>query len=408
MLIYKKLLLKNNNIFLYKNEEDLDAFKLYIKNIKNTIPNIYITSNNKYTILNILYDIAFTYKIDNYKSNYLNNDNKDDNNINIYNKNKNIIDYILLINNCIDAINLTNKPSNIATPKYMASFIKNLFKKCKDVKVKILPTNLIKKEKLNLINAIGAGTYNSPYFVIVERLKKSPTTCIIGKGITFDAGGINIKTGNSIYDMKLDKLGACYGVYILKYLIETQKDMSVVGLFPFTENIFTNKSLKPGDIIKSYSGKTVEILNADAEGRLVMADALSYSGKYKPKQIIDISTLTQSNLTCNDNGMFYTSNSRIKNKLESISYNYKENIIGLPIRLNNNGIKSSVADIKNISLDCGNFSNPYIGTVFLKEFIPKNVNNWIHFDISNELFDKNNKRIPNGKVIRTIIEIIKK
>jgi leucyl aminopeptidase len=408
MLIYKKLLLKNDKFFVYNKEDDLDGFKIYIKNIKNKPPNIYIPSNNKYTILNILYDIAFTYKIENNNINYFENDKKNNYYINIFNKNKNINDYILLINNCINAIDLTNIPSNIATPKYMADFIKLLFKKYKDVKVKILPYNLIKKEKLNLLKAVGEGTYNSPYFVIVERLKKTPTTCIIGKGITFDAGGINLKTGNSIYDMKLDKLGACYGVYILKYLIDTHKDMSLVGLFPFTENIFTNKSLKPGDIIKSHSGKTVEILNADAEGRLVMADALSYSHKYKPKQIIDISTLSQSNLTCNDYGMFYTSNSRIKNKLETISFNYKEYIIGLPIKLNNEGIKSSVADIKNISLDCGNFSNPYQGTVFLKEFLPKNINNWIHFDISNELFDKNNKRIPNGKVIRTIIEIIKK
>jgi leucyl aminopeptidase len=308
----------------------------------------------------------------------------------------------------MNAIDISNVPSNIATPKYMSVFIKNLFKKYKDVNVKILPYNLIKKEKLNLINAVGAGTYNTPYFVIVERLKKSPCTCILGKGITFDAGGTNIKVSKSIYNMKLDKVGACYGVYILKYLIDTYKDMSLVGLFPFTENIITKQSLKSGDVIKSHNGKTVEIVNSDAEGRLVLADALSYSSKYNPKQIIDIATLTQSNLTCNDNGMFYTSNSKIKNRLEAISYNFKENIIGLPIRTNNDSIKSTVADVKNISLDCGNFSSPYIGAVFLKEFVPKSVTNWIHFDISNELYDITNKRIPNGKVIRSIIEIIKK
>lgn len=292
----------------------------------------------------------------------------------------------------------------------MANYIKKLFNNYNNVNVKIYSINKIKKMGLNLLYSVGNGTYNSPYFVIVERLinNKSPI-CILGKGITFDSGGINIKTtskcNKSVYYMKCDKLGACYGVYALKHIIETDNKKSIVGIFPFTENILTNRSLKSGDVIKSYSKKNVEIVDTDAEGRLILADSLSYCKKYNPTMIIDISTLTETYITCESHGTFFTLNKKLKNHIENISYKFNEKIAGLPCWVEKKSLYSTVADIKNYTLGCK--AGSFMGAMFLHEFVP-NTKNWVHFDISNELYEKDEIQIPNGKVIRTIIEIIKK
>jgi leucyl aminopeptidase len=394
------LLILTNNIkdaFKINNNEDVNNFLLYKKNDKS--PKIVINIKNNINLLNILYDISFNFKINNYK-------NKD---IKLYVvcKHNNINNYINLINNCIDAIELTNLPSNIATPKYMAYYVKKLFKKNKDVKVKILSKSQIKKENLNLLYNIGKGNSNPPYFVIIERIiKKKPLTCILGKGITFDSGGVTIKPGDSehLTYMKMDKLGASYGIHILKHLIDTTK-LSLVGLFPFTYNIINKFPLNPGDVIKSHNKKLVEITDTDAEGRLVIADTLSYSHKYKPNKIIDICTLTDFRISCNDHGTFFTQNKKYKDMIEEISYKLKEKIVGLPSFIDKDVLKSNVGDIKNYSNNC---NDTYNAAMFLHEFIPKNFKNWIHFDISNELYTENDNLIPNGKVFRTITEIIKK
>jgi leucyl aminopeptidase len=175
----------------------------------------------------------------------------------------------------------------------------------------------------------------------------------------------------------MDKLGASYGIHILKHLIDTTK-LSLVGLFPFTYNIINKFPLNPGDVIKSHNKKLVEITDTDAEGRLVIADTLSYSHKYKPNKIIDICTLTDFRISCNDHGTFFTQNKKYKDMIEEISYKLKEKIVSLPSFIDKD------------------------------EFITKNFKKLIHFDISNELYTENDNLIPNGKVFRTITEIIKK
>lgn len=385
---------RKDNHFIYNN--NINEYINYLNNNNN--PFVHIINNNKSKIVNDLYDIAFNFKILNIK-----NPNKI---LYIY-SNKNIYNDIILINNCMSAIDLDILPSNIATPKMLSIFIKKLFKNINGVKIKILNNQQIKKEKLNLIYSVGNGSYNKPFFVIIERLTKNPTTCIIGKGITFDAGGTNIKTNNGIYDMKYDKTGAVYSLFALKYLIETNKDLSLVGLLPFCENTISNNPLKSGDVIKSYSGKTVEVLDTDAEGRLIMADALAYSQKYKPNLLIDIATLTgaSSKHNCYNLGTFYTKSIKIKNFIEKISFKNDEIMIGLPTWVKKDMLKSSVADIKNYSLSC---HDSYSASMFLHEFIPKNVKNWIHIDLAHAIYKKDEVSIPKGKGIRTLIEIIKK
>lgn len=397
MLIHK---FKINKIGFKYTSKKKEEFALYLKNLDdNIIPTVSIININKYNLINNLYEIAFFFKIKNIKNPKKNIFIQCDTNI----KNE-----ILLINNCMAAIDLDINPSNITTPKMLSIFIKNLFKNVKGVKIRILSAKKIKKEGLNLLYALGNGSINKPYFVIIERIiPNKSNTCIVGKGITFDAGGTNIKVSKSIYDMKFDKTGAVYSLYAIKHIIETTNNISIVGLLPFSENIITNSSLKPGDVIKSYSGKTVEILDTDAEGRLVLADALAYSKKYNPKLLIDIATLTgaASAINCYHSGYFYTSSRYLRDYIETISYKLNERMIGMPSWIKKNMLKSTVADIKNYSLEC---HDSFTATMFLHEFIPKNVKNWIHIDLAHEIYKNGEISIPNGKGILTLIEIIKK
>lgn len=357
------------------------------------VPHIYVEKD----VLNTLYKYTFEFLMKNFKT--------EKKLLYVYSQDKNIHDYITMINECIDAVYVSNLPPNTASPEYMAIYIKKVFKHSKNVKVKIFDLQRIKKEQLNLLDAVGDGNYNKPYFVIVERLiPNKSTTCVIGKGITFDSGGVSIKSGitNHLDYMKLDKLGACYGIHTCKYIIENT-DFSIVGIFPLTDNILSSKTLKPGDVIKSHSKKTVEITNTDAEGRLIVADSLSYCSKYKPTNIIDITTFTSTHISCDDFGVFFTENKRTKNMIEDLSIKMKEPIIGLPSYINSDHLKSSVADIKNSSKVC---SSSYNAAMFLHEFVPKECN-WIHFDISNQIYTKDEQLIPNGKGFLTIIKTIK-
>lgn len=385
----------NDDYFNFKN--NLNTFKDYIIDKKNV--NVFIKTNNKYKLLNSLYNIAIIFKIENLKQ---------DNRCFIKNNNKNIKEYISIINNCMKSIDICNMPSNIATPKFMANYIKKLFKNNKDVKIKIISdVNAIKKlnfDSLYYMNKLDG----EPYFVIIEKIIKNiKPTCIIGKGITYDSGGTYMKNDSSLYYMKMDKLGACYGTHIIKHFVDNNPKLSLVGLFAFSDNIINKSSLKPGDIINSHSKKKIEVYDTDAEGRLLIADCISYSLKYKPKNIIDITTLTMTNYTCDDYGVFFTENKYLKNKIEKISTKLNERMNGIPIYINKEKIKSINADIKNYSDNCKNGGDAYIASMFLHEFIPKNFKNWVHFDISNEIIDDGTILIPNGKGFISLIELIK-
>lgn len=387
MIFFKEY---NKNCYTITNNNEMNIS--YIKN--NESPHICI----KKDVLNTLYDIAFQFKIYNIK-------NKTSNILYIYSKHKDIKKFINQVNECINVIDISNQPANIATPKYMSQYVKKLFKKHKDVVVKILGPKEIKKQNINLLYAIGDGNYNPPYFVIIERIiKNKPTTCVIGKGITFDSGGISIKTGNSeeLYYMKLDKLGACYAIHAFKYIVENTSN-SIVALLPFTDNILSEKTLKPGDIIKSHSKKTVEIVDTDAEGRLVVADSLSYSNKYNPSYIIDITTLTETHKSCNDYGVFFTKNNAMKNKIEKLSFKLNEPINSLPSYIDKKYIYSTVADIKNYSQNCSD--DAYNAAIFLHEFVPLK-SKWVHFDISNEIYSEDENLLPNTKGFLTISTLL--
>lgn len=322
-------------------------------------------------------------------------------------ENENIKNDILLMNKVLEARTMAMLPPNIGTPEKMASEVEHIFRNISDVKVKVLDEKQMKKQGMNLILAVGDGSKNKPRLVIVERKVKKPTKtiCMLGKGITFDSGGLAIKSFRYMKDMKFDKIGAVYSIYALHELLTCKEtdNKNIIGIFPFADNLISEKAVVPSSIIKSYCGKTVEVVNPDAEGRLILADALSYSAKYKPDMVIDMATLTGNaeTVNCFQTAYFYCNNESLKHKIEEIGEKLGERMNPMPIWNEYSYLlKSNVADLRNDVN--GNNCDAFMAALFLNEFIPKDCN-WIHFDLTTKI----NNGIPDGKGIRSLIEIVK-
>jgi leucyl aminopeptidase len=302
---------------------------------------------------------------------------------------------------------LSTLPANVATPKYMASHIKSLFQKVPGCKVTVFGPQDLKKQGFGLICAVGDSARNKPYMVVVERKGKGDgqTVAIVGKGVTFDSGGLAIKHFKDMSDMKYDKIGAAYGVASLLYLMECKdlRDVTLVGAFPLAENAVSDNAVRPGDVIRSYNKKTVEITNPDAEGRLILADAFGYLSKYKPNLLVDVATLTghASTINCWNYGYFYTNKERMRLDIEDISNQNGERMLSMPIWSDyDNVLQSNVADYSNSPIHC---SDSFVATLFLKQFVPQG-SSWVHIDLSHDF--ELGSMTPRGNCIRTIIDVV--
>lgn len=317
-----------------------------------------------------------------------------------YKKLQNTIDLILQIQ---EARKLSMMPANKATPHYMAQHFKKMFSSLKDTSVKILSGKQL--NPFGLIQSVGQSAENPPRLVIVERIVNPayPTVCILGKGITFDTGGLSLKPSYAIINMKFDKIGAVNGATALYHLIKENVATNLVGLFPFAENAVSDKATRPGDVITSYSGKTVEIVDPDAEGRLILADALSYASKYKPELIIDIATLTghASRINCWHRGYYFAEPEPLKHLFEKLTDEIGERMLPMPTWTEYREVlNSKVADLVNVPN--GNCGDAFVAALFLREFVPKQTE-WIHIDLTHE-YGKD--AIPVGGGIRSIVYLV--
>lgn len=237
---------------------------------------------------------------------------------------------------------------------------------------------------------MGKASKNKCRFMVIEYKhgNMDKTFGLVGKGVTFDAGGLNIKTGSAMsYQMKSDKTGGCSVVGLIKYIAEHKLPCNVVGFVPLIENIISSDVIHAGDIVKCYNGKTVEILDTDAEGRLIMADALSYAANYKLDYLFDLATLTgwTDLLHCDHSCSYFTMNKMLHELMYTIGEEIGERVIGLP-RWPEYIVytKSDVADYKNFKFDECRNPGGFMASVFLYNFVPDNMKDkWIHFDISN-------------------------
>jgi len=243
------------------------------------------------------------------------------------------------------------------------------------------------KMDMNAILAVGCGSIKKPRLIVLEyngkkSTKKSatPDAVIIGKGVTFDSGGLSIKPTDSLVTMKNDKAGACGTLGIMTALARLKLPVNVVAVVPAVENLLSSTCYRPDDIIRTASGKTVEIVSTDAEGRLILADSLTYATRLKPRAIIDIATLTGGCVVAlgNDRAGLFGNNESLIDKINTAAENAGEPLWPMPSGPEYlERMKSKVADLKNTG---GREGAACTAAAFLREFA-ENIP-WTHLDIA--------------------------
>ena len=321
-----------------------------------------------------------------------------------------------LINHIIHQINITNinrdfqnEPANIINPETFCTYAMKLLGKHKHLKINVLNNQDLQNQGFNLIYEIGKASINKPKFMNIYYIQnpKYKTICLIGKGVCFDLGGVDIKKGDEhLVDMKADKTGGCTVIALIKYIIESKMKINIIGLIPLIENVISGNSVLPGDIIKSYSGKTVEITNTDAEGRIIMADAFGFSETLKNiDYIIDLATLTGSaeEYHCDTSAIVYTTNLDLQNIIEKLGEEVGDRIYSLPNWPEYVAdIKSNVANVKNSYFKNCKKSGAFMASMFLSYFVPEKLRDkWVHFDITHR-FDK----YSNGNTTILLINLL--
>jgi leucyl aminopeptidase len=279
---------------------------------------------------------------------------------------------------------IANLPPNECTPTTLANFAKSMSKKNK-MKCDIISEPELKKKGFGGISAVGQGSNNQPKLIILEHSlgrKNEKSIVLVGKAVTFDTGGISLKPGAAMDEMKFDKCGGCTVLGIMKAISELKLPINVVGIVPSVENMPGGESYRPGDIIKLYNGKTAEILNTDAEGRLILADALSYGEKhYSPKAIIDFATLTGACIVALGTNVaaIVSNDEKLTKKINDSSKRTTEEVWELPLNQDYmDMIKSDVADMKNVGI--GRAAGTITAAAFLRNAIEKTP--WTHIDIA--------------------------
>lgn len=291
------------------------------------------------------------------------------------------------------ARDLVNGNADDVTPQYLSQVAKDLAKEYPQVKTTIFDKKRIEKEKMGLILAVNRGSVREPALIFMEykgNPKSKDVTVVLGKGITYDTGGLNLKPTGSMETMRCDMGGAATVLGTLKAIAALNLKVNVTGVIASTENCIDALSYKPGDVYQSYSGKTVEIGNTDAEGRLVLADALSYITKQlKPSRIVDFATLTgaiEVALGSVNTGMM-SNNDALADSLIRAGSNTYERLWRMPLHEEYRDLlKSDVADIKNVG---GRGGGAITAAIFLQEFVEKCP--WAHCDIAATAFLAENK-----------------
>ncbi len=307
------------------------------------------------------------------------------------------------------ARDMVNQPSNFMTPTDMAAKAREVARK-QGLEVEILEKEQMVELGMGGLLGVAQGSQQPPKFIILT-YKGDPDSGkamgLVGKGITFDSGGISIKPSAKMDEMKGDMAGGASVIATMSAIGQLRPKINVTGLIPATENLPSGTACKPGDVVKAMNGKTIEVLNTDAEGRLILADALSYAGKLKLSPIIDIATLTGAcHVALGDicSGAF-SNNQRIADIVLRASEETGEKIWQMPMYDDYSElIKSDVADIKNTG---GAGGGAITAAKFLAEFVGKTP--WVHLDIAGTfLLDKERGYWPKGATgipVRTLINL---
>lgn len=311
------------------------------------------------------------------------------------------------------ARDLVNEQAAVATPTYLANIAMDISKKDKKhITCKILGKREAEKLGMEAFLGIARASDTEPKFIVLEYnpgKTNKDKLAIVGKGITFDSGGINVKPGEHMQDMKMDMSGAAVVLGVFSVISDIKPNFSVIGVIAATPNLISGSSLVPGDVVRAMNGKTIEVLNTDAEGRVTMADSLSYAVKEGATRIVDFATLTGACMVAlgtEITGLF--SNDRaLAEEIKKAAFDAGEKVWELPLEKEYKEMnKSEVADVANIP------NSRYAGAItaglFLEEFVGNKP--WAHLDIAGPAFSSKATDIgPKGGTghgVRTVLNLL--
>jgi leucyl aminopeptidase len=299
-------------------------------------------------------------------------------------------------------------PGNVCTPTYVGRAAEELAGR-HGFKVTVLDKAAIEREKMGGLLAVAQGSAEEPRFIVLEYngTDRAPVV-LVGKGVTFDTGGISIKPAQNMEDMKYDMSGAAAVLGTFEMLGRLKPAVHVVGLIPSTENMPSGTAVKPGDVITSHLGKTIEVINTDAEGRLILCDALSWAKRYRPACVIDIATLTGAVVVALGHtaaGLMGTDDTLIE-EVRSAGERAGERVWPLPLWDEYRDLmKSDIADVKNAG---GRPAGSISAGWFLREFVEGYP--WAHLDIAGTAYTDRDEPIrvkgPTGMGVRLFSELI--
>jgi len=302
---------------------------------------------------------------------------------------------------------LANTPANVCTPTYLANHAKNMSKQYKSLKVTIHEQTDMEKMGMGALLSVAKGSREAPKLIVLEYLngkKKQKPLCLVGKGVTFDSGGISIKSAPGMDEMKYDMCGAASVLGALTSLAELNLPINVVGVIPSCENKPDGNATNPGDIVTTMSGQTVEILNTDAEGRLILCDALTYCEKYDPENVVDIATLTGACIVAlghHATGVMGNHNPLIHEILNAGKAS-ADRAWGLPLwEEYQEQLKSNFADIPNIA---GRDAGTITAACFLSRFTKKY--HWAHMDIAGTAWKTGAEKGATGRPVPLLTQLL--
>ena len=297
------------------------------------------------------------------------------------------------------ARDLVSEPPNVLNPKEYTNRLLRLRKL--GIKVTVYNELQMKKLGMNSLLGVGKGSINESFLVTLEwqgnkKDKKAPLS-FVGKGVCFDTGGISLKPAKFMEEMKYDMAGSAVVAGLIQTLAIRKAKVNAVGVVGLVENMPGGNAQRPGDIVKAYNGKTIEVLNTDAEGRLVLADALSFTeAKFKPRFMIDLATLTGAIIMAlgEEYAGLFSNNDDLSNKLFKVGEKVKEKIWRLPLHDNYDKlINSSIADMQNINYSGG--AGSITAAQFLQRFVTSKTP-WAHLDIAGMAFSKKAANLNPG------------
>jgi leucyl aminopeptidase len=299
-----------------------------------------------------------------------------------------------------------NRPGNHATPSFLASEAKKLGKQF-GFKVEVFDRKDIEKLGMGSFLAVAQGSEEPPRFIVMRyegaAASKAPIV-LVGKGITFDSGGISLKPGAEMDEMKFDMGGAASVLGTMRAVAELKPKVNLVGLIVACENMPSGRALKPGDVVRSLSGQTIEVLNTDAEGRLILCDALTYAERFKPAAVVDIATLTGACVVAlghHHSGLF-SADERLAEQLLAASREALDPAWRMPLDAEyDEALKSNFADMANIG---GRAGGAITAAMFLKRFTAKYP--WAHLDIAGTAWKSGAAKGATGRPVPLLTQFV--